>query len=608
MDYQQWRDEYWEIFDWFRVSNEPRIWILLVLVELKDSSEQTRDILRECLKDLAGETNEILDAMQNNPNEYVESINECLNKCHHCILTPDDVDLRLSLLDKIVTETELPNNFLTSLHEFTDSQQSVLRTMVHQNIQAKVAFIRTISGTHSAPENSEGYHCTNNPYYRQLNLKCSNLLAKHNELLTNNNAKSSNFGYEDGETLPQKVSKMNEKFEREFDQINEQLLENKKTNIQILENMKENKKIDEQLLENKKTNIQILENMKENKKIDEQVLENKKVNTQILTQILENTEKIKSIEDGYDRLFKENKFYKQGLETTKNELTIAEKKVLNLQAALGDATNVRLSDESSNSSLQLGKDITKFKKLVEAFVKVKGKQVQIKEQAANSLLSEFGFKNDKATFKDVLGFILQRIVIDKVFSEIEKITSYKGKNGNFNYLEAAIIDYTNKIIEWTTKLSQTRDGDDHVAKMTPIKIRQQIYETLTLRGFNTSDDAFINSIRNSIINEMNEYREILGEDRNKNVIKHADELVRFGIKLWFRLKIQEPIVDIKWYKPEEAVNTDFMEGPWEIDDINNYGVELCYFPCILSNGKETEIYCKSQVTIRKKSRSWIPGR
>ncbi|CAJ0838503.1 18018_t:CDS:2 [Entrophospora sp. SA101] len=273
----------------------------------------------------------------------------------------------------------------------------------------------------------------------------------------------------------------------------------------------------------------------------------------------------------------ENK--KLDAQIVKNELKNAEKKALTLEAALGDATNVRLSDDSPNSSLQLNKDITKFKKL---------------------------FKKNNDTFKDVLGFILQSIIIYKVFSAIENIT-YRNKNGNFNYFETAIMNYTNEIIEWTTKLSQTRPGNDHVTKMTPIKIRQQIYEALALRGFNNYNNKSINSIRDDIMNEMNKYREILDEDRKKNIYKNADELVRTGIKLWFRLKIQEPVVNIEWYKPGDAVDTNFMEGTWETNNINNFGVELCYFPCILSKGKETEIYYKSQVTIRKKTRGWAQG-
>ncbi|CAJ0651569.1 8506_t:CDS:2 [Entrophospora sp. SA101] len=70
---------------------------------------------------------------------------------------------------------------------------------------------------------------------------------------------------------------------------------------------------------------------------------------------------------------------------------------------------------------------------------------------------------------------------------------------------------------------------------------------------------------------MNKYREILGEEKKKNVSKSAEELIR--------------------------------SGPWDIDDSNDNEVELCYFPCILSKGKETEIYYKFQVTIRKKSKS-----
>nr|CAG8618843.1 11208_t:CDS:1 [Entrophospora candida] len=567
----------WEVFEWFKASSDLYHWILLVLIELKDSSEQTRFIFEEGLKDLASEIEEIYTNVQESPDEHLKIINEC----HNCISTPNNEDLRQSLLNKILPQTKLLDGWLPYLQQITDSQRTVLRTMAHQNIQARVAYIRAISKPYSAPEDSEGYHCTKNLYYRQamnekniINIKYKDLLAKYNELLANKNAESSSSdqksSHEDEETLPQKVGKLNEQFERELEQINKQLLENKKLDAQIVENMKENMKINDQVLKNKEINAQILENMKN------------------------------SLDHAYER-YKENNLCKQELEKIKSELKNAEKKALNLQAVLEEATNIRLSNES-DSYLQLKKDIIKFKKLVENFIKVKGRRVQIKEQPANSLLSKYKFKKNNDTFKDDLRFILQSIIIDKVFSAIENIT-YRNKNGNFNYLETAIMDYANEIIEWTTKLSQTRPGNDRVTKMTPIKIRQQIYEALALRGFNNSNNKFINSIRDDIMNEMNKYREILDEGRKKAVSKHADELVRSGIKLWFCFNIQEPAVNIEWYGQGCIVDTNFMEGPWEMDDADSYRVELCYFPCIFSKGKEPEIYYKSQVTIQEISHS-----
>nr|CAG8447254.1 165_t:CDS:1 [Entrophospora candida] len=600
-----WAD-HWKVFEWFKTSSSLHHLILLVLIELKDSSEQSRYILEESLKDLECETKEIFDNVQKSPSEYLKIIGECRS----CILTPNNEGLRQSLVNEILRQEKLPNGWLPYLIQITDSQRTVLKTMAHQNIQARVAYIRAISKPHLDQIDSEGYHYTRNPYYRQVMNEKNEINVKYNELLANNNAGRSNSDQgsshdDEGEvTLQKKFGKMNKKFEREFERINQQLLENMKINTRILE---ENKKINDK---NTQSNAQILESVKENKKINTLILTSTQFNAQNLeknkktnAQILENTQNLKSLDFECDRLSKENNVYKKETENIKNQLTNAEQKALNLEAALGDATNVRLSDESPNNSLQLKNDITKFKKLVENFIKVKGRHVQIKEQAANDLLLKYKFRKNNDTFKDVLGFILQNIIIDKVLSAMQNLV-YKDENGKFNCLESAIMSCTDFMIKSTTELSQLRNGDDHVTKMTPIKIRQQIYEALALRGFNNSNDKFINSIRDDIVNEMNKYREIIDEDRKKNIYKNADELVRTGIKLWFRLKIQEPVVNIEWYKPGDAVDTNFMEGTWETDNTNNFGVELCYFPCILSKGKETEIYYKSQVTIRKKSKSW----
>nr|CAG8447183.1 160_t:CDS:1 [Entrophospora candida] len=610
MDYQQWRDEYWEIFECFKTSSSLHHWILLVLIELKDSSEQTHFILEESLKDLTGEIEEILDNVQKSRDEHLKII----SKCHDCILTPNDEDLRQSLLNEILPQAKLPNDWLSYLIQMTDSQRSFLRRIVYQNIQARLAFVRFISKTYLDPTDSESYHHTSNPYYRQImnekneiNDKYNDLLAKYNELL----------------------AKKNKQFEYEFEQINQRLLENREINTQILKNTQTNSRILENKISDayncsfKKYNFYKQES--ENIKIELINAEQKALNLQAAledaTNKLTNAEKNAlnlqaALEDATNKLTNaEGKasVLQAKLRDITNESTITDemaldvtnklkntkKKALNLQAALGDATNVCLSDESNNY-LQLKKDIIKFKKLVEAFIKVKGKStiIQIKEKAANKLLLVYKFKKDKDTFKDDLRLILQSIIIGKIFSGIEKITD-RDKNGKFICLEAAIMNHTDLMIKCTTELSQMRGVDDHITKMT----RQKIYETLELHGFN-SDHPFINSIRNNIMDEMNKYREILDEDRRKNVSKYAEELVRSGIKLWFCSQIQEPVVNIEWYKPGKPVDIDFMEGPWEHNNANNSVVELCYFPCISSKGEEPEIYCKSQVTIRTKPKSW----
>ncbi|CAH1766709.1 10580_t:CDS:2 [Entrophospora sp. SA101] len=155
----------------------------------------------------------------------------------------------------------------------------------------------------------------------EINDKYNNLLAKYNELLAKRNAESTNSGHKDGKTLPQKFDKVNEQFEHEFEQMNEQLLENKKIDAQIVEILNLQSALGDAINELTNTKKKVFALQVELKDVNNYA-EKKLLNLQV------------------------------ALGDTTNELTSAKKKVFNLQAALGDATNVSLSNES-NSYLQL---------------------------------------------------------------------------------------------------------------------------------------------------------------------------------------------------------------------------------------------------------------
>ncbi|CAB4434905.1 unnamed protein product [Rhizophagus irregularis] len=98
------------------------------------------------------------------------------------------------------------------------------------------------------------------------------------------------------------------------------------------------------------------------------------------------------------------------------------------------------------------------------------------------------------------------------------------------------------------KFSETRVGNDEVSKVTAIKIRQQVYQLLGNRGKN------LNEI-------MNQYRQINDVDRRNEVEKLAQTLIRDVLRIfWFRLMIQEPIPEIKFFESNDKINPDLMIG------------------------------------------------
>ncbi|CAJ0825532.1 2531_t:CDS:2 [Entrophospora sp. SA101] len=156
----------------------------------------------------------------------------------------------------------------------------------------------------------------------EINDKYNNLLAKYNELLAKRNAESTNSGHKDGKTLPQKFDKVNEQFEHEFEQMNEQLLENKKIDAQIVEILNLQSALGDAINELTNTKKKVFALQVELKDVNNYA-EKKLLNLQV------------------------------ALGDTTNELTSAKKKVFNLQAALGDATNVSLTAIMNHTDLMI---------------------------------------------------------------------------------------------------------------------------------------------------------------------------------------------------------------------------------------------------------------
>ena len=80
---------------------------------------------------------------------------------------------------------------------------------------------------------------------------------------------------------------------------------------------------------------------------------------------------------------------------------------------------------------------------------------------------------------------------------------------------------------------------------------------------------------------MNQYRQINDVERKDEAEKLAPILIRDVIKIfWFRLMVQEPIPEIKFFESNTKINPDLMTGRWEDDDLDEICVDLCYFPAI----------------------------
>ncbi|CAG8675140.1 10305_t:CDS:1, partial [Dentiscutata heterogama] len=146
-------------------------WIILAL-ESKDKQEHANDDIEKELEVLKREILEIQMAGMIHQNVYNESL-DLLSQCNTYRQTQDS-NIRDCVFDRVFKSLDMEvnsaENILFYVNQLTISQRLVIRFMVHQFIQAQVAFIRTTSKAQQYTKRSEleGYHCTTNPYYSDL--------------------------------------------------------------------------------------------------------------------------------------------------------------------------------------------------------------------------------------------------------------------------------------------------------------------------------------------------------------------------------------------------------------------------------------------------------
>ncbi|CAG8538373.1 3027_t:CDS:2 [Racocetra persica] len=453
---------HFKLFKWY--SNESGNWLnallkwmILAIEEQKcDPEQQYIDI---CKGEIAGEYYEIITYTFN---EHVAKVRMLYKKFQGI---KEDETLRTQLLDEIyemLGPNEESNFCRENIGKLSTEQRSVLRIMMHQSIQAHVAFIRTTIGM--SVLNAKACHCITNTYFMELNDKWHNALKEISGL--------------------------------------------KAENISVLKTLKNNADNLNYLINQKSTEIESLE--QKNKQL---------------------TEKIDEL---------------------KNKLIESDNKASHLQAALGDATNVRWGDDTQYNFEQIRRNIINLQNEVQGFTDVDDTD-QI-EYGAERLFKRY--KNDNPNDKEkksLLSTILQRFVLENIFDEAKNFSQYS------QYHESKIVSSTDELIRHMTELP-TNSDKDRISNVAPIKVRQQSYAVLASQGFAKPNHPYIEVLTKWLIDEMNKYRRVSDKTREEDLRLNAADLIRSIFKLWFCLMAQESMPEIKWFEFGDHINSDMISG------------------------------------------------
>ncbi|GBC08151.1 hypothetical protein RclHR1_07930008 [Rhizophagus clarus] len=581
----------WCIVDWFGRGdywqNDFVRWIILASEEKEGSEQKNIDRGLDVIK---SETDEMFNAGMISLDSY-DSCLDLITRCKDLRGLNFDKNKRYELLNIIFNYLHIKvadaNLIITTIGQMSVEQRSVLRFMTHQKIQARIAFLRTTLKTHKLTYEMEGYHCTTNPYFGEL-LKQKQTVIASNVDLSNKYIKLS----DEHEILLEKNLELEGQIKAKDEQLSSKAEQTKHIHESYEIQIKKLQELSNKMKSEYEAQIKQLQEQKSEYGAD-------------VKRLQERNDKMKSVYDEHiNQLQEEANELRKAAKSANDEAS-------GYQAALGSATNVRWSDSTFNNPIQLTKDIEKFQHLLADFTKVKGKSIKINEDAAKHLLNKYECKanlNSKE-IKNYLAAALQRMILETIFYHTDNLYRLAEKSQVFidAHLESFIVYYTQNLVDYTNKLAKNREGKDSITTITPVKIRQQVYAALGSRGFAKSNHPHMKKIVNGILNKMEKYREVVDEEKKKDLHSEAEKIIRTGMQLWFCLKAQEPVPKIHWFKSGAGIQSHLTVGSWESENIKEIEVDFTFFPLIIAehDGQDNQVFNKAQVFVRPKQNGRI---
>ncbi|KAF0553895.1 hypothetical protein F8M41_019739 [Gigaspora margarita] len=307
------------------------------------------------------------------------------------------------------------------------------------------------------------------------------------------------------------------------------------------------------------------------------------------------------LEDQVNELKKKNIEMQLKIDELECQVKRSTSEAARYQSTLGKA----IKDNDLTNFDQLRRDIDALKQNLQKFCMVKpADDFEINFNAAIKLLEEryecikihrgengnatkINNVSDNEHLKTLIQAALQRFIIESVIRQV-KYLEYLGS------LEINVINQTDDLLRVLKILINSREGNDDISRIMPIRLRQQIYSILDNRGFNpvkikntTTEHPFINTVQNEIMKVINDIRTVKNEDKLKSLNDMAADLIRDIIKIFFfRLKVQEQVATLQWFKFNNPVDLSSMDGSFGYDDCQNMVVQICAFPFITVTVKD----------------------
>ncbi|PKY61333.1 hypothetical protein RhiirA4_486159 [Rhizophagus irregularis] len=261
------------------------------------------------------------------------------------------------------------------------------------------------------------------------------------------------------------------------------------------------------------------------------------------------------------------------------------------QSALGVATNFQLGDVDQNNAVNLNEDLLELNDNIKKYVTNLKQDIAVNIEEVKKLLLLYKCSTKVTSQKEdrlLIQAVLHRHVMEKVF---EYASQYFRSTGKHYHLESDITKNESTLSLLLIHASKFRSGNDEVTRVGPSKLRQQIYSVLSNRGFadiigvgkTLHEHPFITYHKDELNKIMNELRVINNNQKKITSENLAATIIREVVKIfWFRLKVQEPVVQYRWIQNNTLVDKTLVEvaNLDDKDEVANSYVKLCFFPLI----------------------------
>ncbi|CAJ0916326.1 3896_t:CDS:2 [Entrophospora sp. SA101] len=103
---------------------------------------------------------------------------------------------------------------------------------------------------------------------------------------------------------------------------------------------------------------------------------------------------------------------------------------------------------------------------------------------------------------------------------------------------------------------------------------------------NNKEHGFIKFNKQLLDQHISQYRKIIDQRKQIELATLSGEIIRDFVKI-FHFTLLEDLDDLEicWILNGSAIDSEFMEGQWDYNNIDNYVIEICRFPLIRSSKK-----------------------